>query len=165
MYDIIKCVISYTSAVILNWNIYIYVYILIYWYIYDIWNKICCVWYMLIYSRRQIKGNNAFLCNSTDLLWNYCNGFQKYLDSLAKNINAKNAHIWIRIAFLLLWFFVLTHLFLLITVGQLTDSQKAQIIAYCIANQSMTEIGRKIGHHKSAICKYSRGHKNSPIHL
>ena len=39
-------------------------------------------------------------------------------------------------------------------MGQLTDSHKAQIVAYRNANLSMTEIGRKIGFHKSAICKF-----------
>ena len=39
-------------------------------------------------------------------------------------------------------------------MGHLTDSQKAQIVAYCNANLSMAEIGRKIGFSKSAICKF-----------
>ena len=39
-------------------------------------------------------------------------------------------------------------------MGQLTDSHKAQIVAYHNANLSMAEIGRKIGFHKSAICKF-----------
>ena len=59
------------------------------------------------------------------------------MDTLAKNINTKNAH-----------------LFSLITMGQLTDSHKAQIVAYRNANLSMTELGRKIGFHKYAICKF-----------
>ena len=48
----------------------------------------------------------------------------------------------------------MAHLFLLITMGQLTDSHKAQIVAYRNANLSMAEIGRKIGFQKSAICKF-----------
>ena len=39
-------------------------------------------------------------------------------------------------------------------MGQLTGSHKAQIVAYRNANLSMAEIGRKIGFHKSAICKF-----------
>ena len=39
-------------------------------------------------------------------------------------------------------------------MGQLTDSHKAQIVAYNNANLSMAEIGRKIGFRKSAICKF-----------
>ena len=37
-------------------------------------------------------------------------------------------------------------------MGQLTDTHKAQILAYPYANHSMAEIGRKIGFSKSAIC-------------
>ena len=39
-------------------------------------------------------------------------------------------------------------------MGQLTDTHKAQILAYPYANHSMAEIGRKIGFSKSAICKF-----------
>ena len=39
-------------------------------------------------------------------------------------------------------------------MGKLTDTHKAQILAYPNANHSMAEIGRKIGFSKSAICKF-----------
>ena len=39
-------------------------------------------------------------------------------------------------------------------MGKLTDTHKAQILAYPYANHSMAEIGRKIGFNKSAICKF-----------
>ena len=39
-------------------------------------------------------------------------------------------------------------------MGKLTDTHKAQILAYPNANHSMAEIGRKIGFYKSAICKF-----------
>ena len=51
-------------------------------------------------------------------------------------------------------FLVLTHSYSLITMGQLTDAHKAQILAYRNANLSMAEIGRKIGFSKTAIYKF-----------
>ena len=58
------------------------------------------------------------------------------------------------VALVCLLFFVLTHLFLLITMGQLTDTHKEQIVAYPNANHRLAEIGSKIGFSKSAICKF-----------
>ena len=39
-------------------------------------------------------------------------------------------------------------------MGKLTDTNKAQILAYPNANHSMAEIGRKIVFNKSAICNF-----------
>ena len=62
-------------------------------------------------------------------------------------------------------FLVLTHSYSLITMGQLTDAHKAQILAYRNANLSMAEIGRKIGFSKSAICTFLSFNSGSSISL
>ena len=82
----------------------------------------------------------------------YSKGVRKYQDPLAKNINTKNTHIWIRIAVLLLWsrvFGIDPFVFIDFNGSAYRCPQ-----AYRNANLSMAEIGRKIGFSKSAISKF-----------